>query len=105
AEVLAVADAARSARWAERRVEVQIGLESIRQDWNERARSSEPANMPDAMVGALDRALPDDAVVIEDAVTNRGTLIRQVVRDFDRYYSSGAPALGSALGGALGVKL
>jgi acetolactate synthase-1/2/3 large subunit len=105
AEVLGLGDAARSGKWRERRGDVQRGLERLRRDWEERARSSDPVDMPDAMVSALNRALPADAVVIEDAVTNRGTVVRQVVREFDRYFSSGAPALGSVLGGALGAKL
>jgi acetolactate synthase I/II/III large subunit len=105
AELLALADAARCGRWRERRVEVETRLARLHADWEDLAASPDPVNMSDAMLGALSRALPTDAVVIEEAVTNRGAVLRQVVRDFDRYFSTGAPALGSTLGAALGAKL
>ena len=105
AEVLALADASRSARWRERRAEVEPRLERLRGEWDERSASPDPFHLPDAMLRALDQALPRDAVVIEEAVTNRSAVVRQTVREFDRYFSTGAPALGSALGVAVGAKL
>jgi acetolactate synthase I/II/III large subunit len=43
--------------------------------------------------------------VLEEAVTNRGAVIRQVSRDPGFYYGTGSPALGWGVAGALGVKL
>jgi acetolactate synthase I/II/III large subunit len=57
------------------------------------------------MLAALGRALPKDAVVVEEAVTNRPAVGRQVPREPGRFFDTGAPALGWALGGALGMKL
>jgi len=57
------------------------------------------------MMAALDRALPADAILIEEAVTNRFAVARQVARQPGRHLQTGAPALGWAVGAAVGVKL
>src|SRR5262249_48252097 len=51
------------------------------------------------------RALPDDALLIEEAVTNRPAVARQVCRPPGHYFQTGAPALGWAMGAAGGLKL
>ncbi len=56
-------------------------------------------------MAALDRALPADAILIEEAVTNRFAVARQVARQPGRHLQTGAPALGWAVGAAVGVKL
>jgi acetolactate synthase-1/2/3 large subunit len=57
------------------------------------------------MVASLDRALPAGAIVLEEAVTNRPAVARQLNREPGRYFQAGAPALGWAIGAAVGVKL
>jgi acetolactate synthase-1/2/3 large subunit len=57
------------------------------------------------MLHALNRVLPPDAIVLEEAVTNRPAVLRQIVRQPGGYYATGSPALGWAVAGAMGVKL
>ena len=101
----ALATPARRRAWEERRREVEAELVDARVGWGRRAASHEPADAADAALAALDRSLPDDAIVIEEAVTNRPAVQRQVRRPPGRYFGHGSPALGFAMGGALGVKL
>lgn len=105
AELRGLADAANSGRWKDRRQKVEQGVARAQARWAELAASSDPANRADAMLAALSNALPDEAVVVEEAVTSRGAVLRQVVSGPDRFVACGAPALGAGLGGALGVKL
>jgi acetolactate synthase I/II/III large subunit len=53
----------------------------------------------------LGSALPEDAVLVQEAVTNRPAVGRHVSRQPGRLFDTGAPALGWALGGAFGIKL
>ncbi|HZV48211.1 MAG TPA: thiamine pyrophosphate-requiring protein [Candidatus Dormibacteraeota bacterium] len=95
----------RRRRWEARRERVAAELVEVREGWRRRAASDRPEDAADAALAALDRSLPRDAVVLEEAVTNRPALVRQVGRQPGRYFSSGAPSLGWAVGGALGAKL
>jgi acetolactate synthase-1/2/3 large subunit len=101
----ALATPERRREWEARRPQVEAELAGVRAGWRRRAESSEPGDAPDAALAALDRALPDDAIVIEEAVTNRFAVARQVHRPPGRYLQHGSPALGFAIGGAVGVKL
>jgi acetolactate synthase-1/2/3 large subunit len=96
---------ARAERWTERRERVTARLADLRQSWAALARSPEPDAAPDVMLRALNRALPPDAIVLEEAVTNRPAVLRQIVREPGGYYATGSPALGWAVAGAMGVKL
>lgn len=96
---------ARAERWTERREQVTGRLARLRRSWAALARSSEPAAAPDAMLHALNRVLPPDAIVLEEAVTNRPAVLRQIVREPGGYFATGSPALGWAVAGAMGVKL
>lgn len=92
-------------RWAARRRAAEADIAQRRHDFARRAASDAAADAPDAMLAALDRALPADAIVAEEAVTNRAAVGRQVRRPPGRFFDTGAPALGWALGGAFGMKL
>jgi acetolactate synthase-1/2/3 large subunit len=96
---------ARAERWTARREQVTARLAELRRSWTALARSPEPAAAPDAMLHALNRVLPPDAIVLEEAVTNRPAVLRQIVREPGGYYATGSPALGWAVAGAMGVKL
>jgi acetolactate synthase I/II/III large subunit len=100
-----LATAEQLSEWAARRREVEAELGEARAGWRRQAASRAPADAPDAVLAELNRALPDDAVVLEEAVTNRPAVVRQVGRAPGRQFSSGSPALGFAIGGAIGVKL
>ncbi|OBI06690.1 acetolactate synthase [Mycobacterium sp. E2462] len=92
-------------RWAARRRDAEADIAQRRVEHARRAASDADADAPDAMLAALNRALPEDAIVVEEAVTNRPAVGRQVLRPPGRFFDTGAPALGWVLGGAFGVKL
>ncbi|HEY4026841.1 MAG TPA: thiamine pyrophosphate-requiring protein, partial [Candidatus Dormibacteraeota bacterium] len=91
--------------WEARRRAAEDEVAEVRAGWRRRAASTEPADAADAILAALDRVLPADAIVLEEAVTNRFAVTRQVNRAPGRYLQAGSPALGWAMGGAIGVKL
>ena len=96
---------ARAERWTARREQVTARLKDLRRTWAALARSPEPAAAPDVMLHALNQVLPPDAIVLEEAVTNRPAVLRQIAREPGGYYATGSPALGWAVAGAMGVKL
>jgi acetolactate synthase I/II/III large subunit len=104
-ELRALITPARAERWTQRREQVAGRLARLRRSWAALARSSEPAAAPDVMLHALNRVLPPDAIVLEEAVTNRPAVLRQIVREPGGYFATGSPALGWAVAGAMGVKL
>jgi acetolactate synthase I/II/III large subunit len=105
AELRTLATPARAGRWRARRDEVCARLAAARERWQAAASSGAPADAPDAMLAALNRSLPPEAIVLAETVTNRPALIRQVSREPGRFYDTGSPALGWPVGGAMGVKL
>jgi acetolactate synthase I/II/III large subunit len=104
-ELRRLATPALQARWRDRRDQVTSRLAEVRAQRDALARSGEPGDTADAMLQALDKSLPPEAIVLEEAVTNRGAVTRQISRDPGFYFSSGSPALGWGVAGALGVKL
>jgi acetolactate synthase-1/2/3 large subunit len=105
AELRGLATPDRAGRWRERREQVTGRLAEVRAQWAALARSPEPAAAVDAMLAALNRALPPEAIVLAEAVTNKPAMVRQIDRAPGCYFDTGSPALGWAVGGALGVKL
>ena len=71
------------------------------------------ANLPDTrpmpvarMMHELAQALPDNAIVADEAITSRGALLQALEPDTPgRYYSIRGGALGWAMPGALGIQL
>ncbi|MQA97415.1 MAG: thiamine pyrophosphate-requiring protein [Streptosporangiales bacterium] len=102
--LLALADG-RSSRWAERRAAAEAELAELHRAWERAGTSSAPEDAADAMLYALNAALPEDAIVLEEAVTNKPAVARQIVRGPGRHFDTGSPALGWGVAGALGVKL
>jgi acetolactate synthase-1/2/3 large subunit len=101
AELRGLATPERTGRWRDQRSEATTRLDKKRAEWASMA-DSEPA---DAMLQALDKALPPEAILLEEAVTNRPAVIRQVAREPGSRFGTGSPALGWGVAGALGVKL
>lgn len=101
--------AARSSRcaegWTRRRADVCGRLAEVHESWRRRAQSDRDADQPDVFLAALDRALPSEAIVMEEAVTNRPACQRQVDRGPGAFFSSGAPSLGWSLGAPIGAAL
>jgi acetolactate synthase I/II/III large subunit len=104
-ELRRLASLAEQARWAERREQVSGRLGQIRREWDAFAESDDPAAAPHAMMQGLNKVLPPGAIVLEEAVTSRSALIRQIDREPGSFFDTGSPALGWAIGGAMGVKL
>jgi acetolactate synthase I/II/III large subunit len=100
-----LATPARTGRWQARRDQVTARLAEMRRGWAALARSAEPGAAADVMLHALNRALPPDAIVLEEAVTNHPAALRQIDREPGRYFAIGAAALGWAVAGAMGMKL
>jgi acetolactate synthase I/II/III large subunit len=104
-ELRRLATPAREGRWRTRRDQVTARLAGLRKQWDALASSAEPSAAADAMLHALNQVLPSRATVLEEAVTNRPALLRQIDREPGRYFATGSPALGWAVAGAMGVKL
>lgn len=94
-----------SEKWTARRRVAEAEIARRREVAHRKATSELPADAPDVMLAALGRALPEEAILVEEPVTNRPAVGRQVTRQPGCFFDSGAPALGWALGGAFGVKL
>src|SRR5918999_4830252 len=101
AELRGLASPERTGRWRDQRAATGERLDKKRAGW----ASLAGAQPSDAMLAALDKALPPEAVVLEEAVTNRPAVIRQITRDPGFRFGTGSPALGWGVAGALGVKL
>ena len=104
-ELRGLATPEREARWASRREEAAAAMAELHLAWEALGGSSEPHAAADAMLHALNKALPPEAVVLEEAVTNKPAVARQIVREPGQHFETGSPALGWGVGGALGVKL
>jgi acetolactate synthase-1/2/3 large subunit len=104
-ELRGLATPERTGRWRDRRAAAHARLAEKRAGWAGLAGSGDGSAPSDAMLQALDKALPPEAVVLEEAVTNRPAVIRQIARDPGFRFGTGSPALGWGVAGALGVKL
>ena len=80
---------------------------SVRDERRAAARSETRGGLtPEEVLAGLNEVLSPDDLVVEEAVTNRGAVREHLVRlRPGTLYGAGAPGLGWALGGALGVKL
>ncbi len=104
-ELRRLATPAREGRWRARHDQVAGRVADLRKQWDALAASAEPSAAADVMLHALNQVLPSQATVLEEAVTNRPAVLRQVDREPGRYFATGSPALGWAVAGAMGVKL
>ena len=100
-----LATAERRAAWRSRCDDVAGRLRAVHEGWRRCAQSAAAADLPDAHLAALSAVLPREAIVLEEAVTNRAACARQVDRERGAFFSSGAPSLGWALGAGIGAAL
>jgi acetolactate synthase I/II/III large subunit len=89
----------------DRRARVETELQSIREGWRERAVSAEAANLPDAVMAELDRTLPEDALVVEEAGASQGAALRQMERQPGHFFRGSWSSPGWSVGAALGLRL
>lgn len=92
-------------RWEQRRTEATARLAEMHDGWKRMAASPDADAAPDAMLAALNAALPPEAIVLEEAVTNKPAVARQIDRAPGHHYDTGSPALGWSVAGAMGVRL
>jgi len=103
-----LATPARHARWAERFERLSAAGQRRRHEAlqaAEQARSKRPIDII-WLATALNAALPQNALVMEEAVTNAGAFQKYLTRERpSSLFQSGAPGLGWALGASIGAKL
>lgn len=92
-------------RIEERRARVEAQIQTMRDAWRARATSTEAGDLPDAMLAELDRALPEDALILEEAVRGSGEALRQIERPPGHFFRSVASGPGWSVGAALGARL
>lgn len=89
----------------ERRRHVEEALNTLRQGWRQRATSEEPEELPDAMLAELNQALPEDAVVLEEAAASTDAVLRQVERPPGHFFRLATSGSGWSIGAALGARV
>ena len=89
----------------ERRARVEALLLARRETWRARAASMEPEDMADAMLAELQRSLPDDAVVLEEANASGGCALRQLQRAPGHFFRVASRSPGWSVGAAMGARL
>lgn len=92
-------------RVGDRRARVEAQLYARHDAWRARATSEEPADLPDAVLAELDRALPGDALVLEEAAAGGGVALRQMERLPGHFFRSTSSGPGWSVGAALGARL
>jgi acetolactate synthase-1/2/3 large subunit len=103
-----LATPARRSRWTERFQRFSAAAERARLSADraiDQARAARPIDIA-WLAAALDQALPDNALVMEEAVTSAGAFQEYLKRERPgSLFQSGAPGLGWALGASIGAKL
>jgi acetolactate synthase I/II/III large subunit len=89
----------------ERRKRVERTVRTYRESWRDRATSSHPADRADAVLAEVNRWLPADAVILEEAAPGVGSTLRQLERPPGQYFRSIPRSPGWSLGAAIGARL
>jgi acetolactate synthase-1/2/3 large subunit len=108
AALSAIATQQRRARWSERFRSFNNAKQSQEEESRrsvERVQSSRPIDV-NWLAAALNEALPENALIMEEAVTSAAAFQRHLHRERPAsLFQSGAPGLGWALGASIGAKL
>jgi thiamine pyrophosphate-dependent acetolactate synthase large subunit-like protein len=72
---------------------------------NDRTRAAGEAATMEAFAAELARRLPDDAVIVDEALTNSGALTRAIPPRPGRYFCTRGGSLGIGIPGAIGAAL
>jgi len=89
----------------ERRARVEALLLARRQAWQGRAASDEAEDLADGVLAELQRALPDDALVLEEANASGGSALRQMERPPGQFFRAASRSPGWSVGAAMGARL
>jgi len=96
---------ARRRKVEDRRKRVERTVRSYREAWRDRASSAHPADRADAVLAEINRWLPDDTVVMEEAAPGVGSTLRQLERPPGQYFRTLPRSPGWSLGAAIGARL
>jgi acetolactate synthase-1/2/3 large subunit len=89
----------------DRRKRVERTVRSYRESWRDRAASSHPADRSDAVLAELNRWLPEDTIILEEATPGVGSTLRQLERPPGQYFRTIPRSPGWALGAGVGARL
>ena len=89
----------------DRRARVEAQLQARHDAWRARATSDDAGDGADAVLAELERALPGDALVLEEAAHGGGVALRQMERPPGHFFRSTSSGPGWSVGAALGVRL
>jgi acetolactate synthase-1/2/3 large subunit len=89
----------------DRRKRVERTVRSYRESWRDRAASAHPADRADAVLAELNRWLPEDSVILEEAAPGVGSTLRQLERPPGQYFRTIPRSPGWSLGAAIGARL
>jgi acetolactate synthase I/II/III large subunit len=104
----AVATQPRRARWSQRFQDFSGAKQKQAEESKKSVQQASRAKPIDVnwLASALNEALPENALVMEEAVTNAAAFQRYLLRERPAsLFQSGAPGLGWALGASIGAKL
>src|SRR5262249_13434483 len=90
---------------SDRRARIEAQLQARHEAWRARATSHVAGDLADAVLAELDRALPDDTLVLEEAANGGGAALRQMERPPGHFFRSVSSGPGWSVGAALGVRL
>ena len=91
----------RTGTWTEAEQVIKASRITVRA----RAGSNSPEDAADAACAAINDALPADAIVLVEAVTNEVAVARQLSRRPGSFFQVGASSLGWSVGASIGAKL
>lgn len=95
----------RSRQVHDRRARIETQLKAVHEMWRARAASAEVTDLPDVVLAELDRALPEDTLIVEEAAASGGAALRQIERPPGHFFHGAWSGPGWSVGAALGVKL
>jgi acetolactate synthase I/II/III large subunit len=89
----------------ERRNSVERELRHARAAWRDRGSSTHPGDLADSVLAELQRWLPEDAVIVEEAAAGAGATLRQLERTPGHLFRCIGRNPGWSLGAAMGARL
>ena len=94
------------AKFKNRFQQAEIEHNKLRENWRQQAtaKSSQKPISPEWLCYCVNEVIDDDTIFLEESVTNRASLFRQINRTQPgTFFRSGGSSLGWALGAALGT--